>query len=1163
MRIRELRLIRYGKFTARNVALPARDRDIHLIVGPNEAGKSTVRTAIGDWLFGIPARTPLAFLHPMPELRVGGVIERLASGDAVAEQFAFERTKGNKNTLRTPADANLPDAALQPWLGSLQSQAFDRMYALDHTTLVEGGAGILSASDDIGRMLFQSAAGIEHLGDALQKLQDEADALWAPRKSSSRAYYQALDAYDTANAEFKQSTLRTKDWKAQHDGLAATEAALAVARKRDIDIRQQLSQLERIRRVRPMLLALDAARLQRDELLASGDIPLLPENAAEVLSGARQSMVLVNADLQRLQQDIAQTDVALADTQVDQTTLSLAADITELNERRLQFRAYRTDMVKRAEEIRMEWLRVQELANDLGWTAESEEGVRQRLPSTPVRSRLARLLKDRLAAAQGLRSAQSNLAERQQQVQQAQQALGRLSAGAVHPGLASAVEQALKLGDHAAAMSALQLKVDGFVQKADAGLAALGAWRRETDALKAMVVPESAFVQGLIDQQRSDAAEAQSQREAVETKAQDLQRLDLELQQLVREFQPVSMDQVQEARRVRDSAWQQIKAAPQELTGRAVAFEGHIVDADTLADTRLDRAQHEAARQAKTERIEQQRLELRSLELRLEAVQTRIEARVADWHGLTNSCGLPQLPLEMALVWLQQRQGVLDLVSERTETERQLLVGSESAAKAQRALWSILNAEATEGPTPELAECVRRARAQMTLADQAQGQRDTLERQLLEGQSSLAALQGSVQSAQETWDSWDRSWQEAVQAAGYEASVLADQVEAEIEVMQVVERSLVRIRSIRSERIDTMQADLDGLASTAKSLAERTAPEFSSHAAEDIALELARRLEQARQAATKTASLHLRLEQTRADLAGAEQRRLAVQASLAPLMTSAGVVDADDVDSLGSAIERSDRRREVDRKIQAADTDLAQAADGLPLEELRGETAGIGPDELKAQLDACTALSIQVVEEIASLSNSYGTQKTAFDAFNGTDIAVKAEARRHEAIAAMGDAAERYLKLHTASRLLKWSMEKFRETKQGPMLAKASAIFNGLTLGSFGRLLVDSEEAAPRLFGIRPGGEQVDVAGMSEGSRDQLYLALRLAALELQIDQGLSIPLIADDLFINFDDRRTAAGLQVLGELSRKMQVVFLTHHDHLVPLAREVLGPDLNVVLL
>lgn len=84
---------------------------------------------------------------------------------------------------------------------------------------------------------------------------------------------------------------------------------------------------------------------------------------------------------------------------------------------------------------------------------------------------------------------------------------------------------------------------------------------------------------------------------------------------------------------------------------------------------------------------------------------------------------------------------------------------------------------------------------------------------------------------------------------------------------------------------------------------------------------------------------------------------------------------------------------------------------------------------------------------------------------------------------------------------------------------------------------------------------------MSEGSRDQLYLALRLAALELQIEQGLNMPPIVDDLLINFDDHRTEAGLQVQGELSRKMQIVFLMHREHLVPLAKEALGSELNVV--
>ena len=534
---------------------------------------------------------------------------------------------------------------------------------------------------------------------------------------------------------------------------------------------------------------------------------------------------------------------------------------------------------------------------------------------------------------------------------------------------------------------------------------------------------------------------------------------------------------------------------------------------------------------------------------------------VAQWDSLTSSSGLPQLPFELAPVWIQQRRQVLDLVAERAATERRYAAQHAAAEAIRNTLLKLLRTTLTgDSPAPDLTMCLRQARAQLKLADQAQGQRKTLEQQIHEGQRSMARLQASVVSAQQSWDAWGQSWQLAVQAAGYGADVPAEQVEAELAVMLDVERLLDRIRGIRSERIETMQADLKGMADTAESLAQRCAPDLVGQSPEDIALVLIGRLSVVQKASAATADGQARLNQSQAELVQAEKTLQAVNAHLSPLMTAAGV---DAVMALGRAIERSDERRALERKIKSAEGDLAQAADGLSLDGLRTESEAIGVDEISSELGRLAHASREVVEQIASLSNEYGAQRTAFDALDGTDQAARAEAQRQEAMAAMADAAERYLKLQTAARLLKWSIEKFRETKQGPMLSKASAIFRGLTMNSFNRLLVDSEEASPRLFGIRPNGEQVDVTGMSEGSRDQLYLALRLAALELQVEQGLSMPLIADDLFINFDDRRTAAGLKVLGDLSRRMQIVFLTHHEHLVPLAREILGPDLNVVQL
>ena len=596
------------------------------------------------------------------------------------------------------------------------------------------------------------------------------------------------------------------------------------------------------------------------------------------------------------------------------------------------------------------------------------------------------------------------------------------------------------------------------------------------------------------------------------------------------------------------------------MLDRSAGFEAQISEADQLADDRLDRAQYEADRQSKTDVLEHKQRERLDLEHRMQAVKSRMTQRTTQWDALTSACGLPALPLTMALTWLQLRQDVLDLVGERSTADRRRSDQHEAAAQVRDSLWSRLGRAAAGSPVPELGVCLREARTLITQADQAKGQRKSLEQQIRDGQRSLAKLKNTTQAAQNDWDTWTESWQLAVQSVGYGADVPVEQVEAEMEVMQDVERLLDRIRSIRSERIETMQTDLDGLAAAATNLMARVAPDLVGQSPDEIALELARRLDLAQKAEAASTELLARLVRSQSELAKAEQSLQAVHALLAPLMASALV---EDVTALGRAIERSDQRLAVERKIQSAEQDLALAADGLALEVLRSESETIGVDELKAELDRLAAASRDVVEEIASLSNKFGSQKTAFDSLDGSDQAARAEAQRQEAIASMADSAERYLRLQTAARLLKWSIEKFRETKQGPMLSKASAIFKGLTMDSFSRLLVDSDGDAPHLFGIRPNGEQVDVTGMSEGSRDQLYLALRLAALELQVEQGFTMPLIADDLFINFDDRRTAAGLKVLGALSRSMQVVLLTHHDHLVPVAREVLGEQLNVVFL
>ncbi len=97
------------------------------------------------------------------------------------------------------------------------------------------------------------------------------------------------------------------------------------------------------------------------------------------------------------------------------------------------------------------------------------------------------------------------------------------------------------------------------------------------------------------------------------------------------------------------------------------------------------------------------------------------------------------------------------------------------------------------------------------------------------------------------------------------------------------------------------------------------------------------------------------------------------------------------------------------------------------------------------------------------------------------------------------------------------------------------------------------ESGKPILLGVRSNEVEVSIDGMSEGTRDQLYLSLRLATLEQHLSKGESLPFIVDDILLGFDDNRTKVCLEVLSELALNTQVLLFTHHRRVVELAGEL----------
>jgi uncharacterized protein YhaN len=120
-----------------------------------------------------------------------------------------------------------------------------------------------------------------------------------------------------------------------------------------------------------------------------------------------------------------------------------------------------------------------------------------------------------------------------------------------------------------------------------------------------------------------------------------------------------------------------------------------------------------------------------------------------------------------------------------------------------------------------------------------------------------------------------------------------------------------------------------------------------------------------------------------------------------------------------------------------------------------------------------------------------------------------------------------------------------------------------LTLGQYPRLAVDYEADPVTLMARKTDGSVVAIDGLSTGTEDQPYLAQRLAALDLHLANATPLPFIADDIFINWDDDRAAAGFAALAELGTKTQVLILLHHSHLINVARKATGGRISVIKL
>ncbi len=237
--------------------------------------------------------------------------------------------------------------------------------------------------------------------------------------------------------------------------------------------------------------------------------------------------------------------------------------------------------------------------------------------------------------------------------------------------------------------------------------------------------------------------------------------------------------------------------------------------------------------------------------------------------------------------------------------------------------------------------------------------------------------------------------------------------------------------------------------------------------------------------------------------------------------------------------ELNEARMELDRAI-GTDRDIVVVEEDLQSYQQTRTTQRI--EALKNELINLDRDLLQTYEELGSLKHEIKQLESNREStrlrFNREQIAAELQA-----------AGEEWLATELAGHGLHGLRGHFERTCQPVTLADASRHLQRLTLGKYRNVWTPLGERQLRIDDDQ--NRTLRVEQLSRGTREQLFLAIRLALVEELARQGTRLPMVLDDVLVNFDQERSEAATEVLRDFAQKgYQVLLFTCHRHLAERA-------------
>lgn len=1153
MRLGRLELLAFGHFKGNVLDFAARREQepgavvpgFDLVYGDNEAGKSTALRAIRALMYGVPIQTTDAFLHAHADLRL--------AGDWIAEDGShlyLVRRKGKKNTLLDAAGNPVDEAVWQRRLGGADETLFAAMFGLNHDTLRHGAQSLLAGEGKAGESLFGASMGSPAVRRVLAELVKKADDLYTPKSRSKRINQELLEL-KRIKANVQEESVSPSAFRDQEQALLEERARgtrLLATRKA---LRTEQAQIEHHLRLLPLVAQRAQYLAERAQL---GVIADLPHDSEQRRLRAERARHEAEQNLRHEQAEIERVTARLARLDFDRDLLHIDSESLDgLNLGLGQHRKAQIDLPKREGELKLLQADADRLLLQLG-NPVSFDRVHELRITDNDQARLKRLAKEKtqfetkLVDASGkLKKAESALQLRRKELEHEPEvpdveplALAIARAGRLVGVDETAQTQRQRLLELEQRAASLRARMTGFE----------GAWqdvaRLPVPGFEAIARFEQAQVVLQREQDEAVHLQGRAQEQLIDTERA--------LEELEGEHEVPTEAQLRQLRSERDRTLEQALSSPEPTTNDRARES--VRGADAYADRMFAEVHRVTRRAALVAERTAARERLRLSAERREQLATERAAQAADWQRLWAACRVePASPREM-IEWLRYYAEVVQIAAEREALLKQVQDAETQVAASFDELSSQLGAI---GESPRqlweqrLAQLAMRAEAARVQLSSRRQKRLDLQRGLDVEVHRAEELQHELQELKETERVWRGEWQKALKSIGLEKDAGPD------EVLSVLERSnelfhKLKEMEVMQGRILGMRRDSERLDATVKRLLPASLGRYRERPLEEACEALIREARRARANAEESERLASEIEQRRARAGLAETEIARAESELQRLMALAKVTD---LDALARAEEAAQRARNLAELIVQTEAKILALGEGATLELLIERTKDSVAQalkerslELEPELEACDVALDQSRAQAARLEQHLESLRT------GASTAAEELAA---ATATLRCSVREYMRLRLAHTLLNDEVERYRAAHQGPVLGRAEELFRRLTLDAYSGLKIDFDAKDQQiLLCVGNDGRLVETQRLSDGTRDQLYLALRLASLKGYLEQQPPIPLVLDDILIHFDDARARAALLVLAEFAREVQVLFFTHHRRVRELAERSLPPEL-----